>query len=931
VTAAGHRWRRLVLGAAGPGPAWALAAVALLSMFVATAAPRELVANQARALQTALAQVPSAAASVVATAQWQQERSGGALAPSNSDRLEFDMATDMRAIPTLPGQVWGSVASPVQTVLDPARRAILSSSPTMEVVYRSRLSTHARLVAGSLPDTVRSGPSAPAAGASGSSRATPGRPAAMIFDVAVTTATAARFALRLGSRVNLGSFLAHSAPVVLRVTGIVRPADPGSAFWQADPALAAPLIPNPGQFQIWTGGTFIGPDELIPLQRAYTGSAIQGQWYFPLKLRAITPANLPRVLARLSELTAADGSPGVLTDVPASSDTSLAVSSNFQSAIDGFLAQQHTANAIDSLIIADVLIADLLVIFVCARLAVDAYRPELILVRARGGTAAQVAGRVLARTACLAGPAVVLGAGLAIWAVPRTPGGGAGSSSWVLGGLAALFAIASPAALAAWTYRRSRLREAGRVDLATLRPTRRRLVAELTVLVVAAAALAGARLRGVSPEVDPYSQAAPVLIAAAAALVAARLYPVPLRTLLGLASARRGAVGFLGLARAARSRIGAIAAALALVISLTLTTFGAMVISAVSSSQAAAAWQTAGADVLAQTSGNNVVSPAALRAVGGVRGVRRTAAMYTTPDHGVFAGTLRMAGRGAQQVGLVIVAPAQYAALARQTPWPRFPAGALARRAGSVVPVLASDGLAATASRATLSLDGIALPVRVAATIAATPAMPGPGTFVVLPTWATPRFPSIPGPNTLLATGSSINLVAVRAAVRATMPGAQLVSRAQVLRSLQQSPAPRAAARVYELGVWVTALLSLICLLFALAMSARSRARLIEQLTALGITSRQARAVAISEVIPLLSVAVLGTFVAGFVLAVVLGPTLNLAVFTGSASPVPVRPGPGMLVPVAGIVVVALAIVAVQSTAFLRRDVAAALRQEEAG
>jgi putative ABC transport system permease protein len=248
-----------------------------------------------------------------------------------------------------------------------------------------------------------------------------------------------------------------------------------------------------------------------------------------------------------------------------------------------------------------------------------------------------------------------------------------------------------------------------------------------------------------------------------------------------------------------------------------------------------------------------------------------------------------------------------------------------------VVPVLVSDGLGAAARSGTVSLDGIALPVRVAATIAATPAMPAPGTFVVLPAWATPRFPSIPGPNTLLATGTSIDLAAVRAAVQATMPGAQLVSRAQVLRALQRSPAPLAAARVYELGVWVTALLSLICLLFALAMSARSRAQLIEQLTALGITSRQARAVAISEVIPLLSVAVLGTFLAGFVLAVVLGPTLNLAVFTGSASPVPVRPGPGMLLPVAGIVVAAVAIVALQSTAFLRRDVAAALRQEEAG
>ena len=94
---------------------------------------------------------------------------------------------------------------------------------------------------------------------------------------------------------------------------------------------------------------------------------------------------------------------------------------------------------------------------------------------------------------------------------------------------------------------------------------------------------------------------------------------------------------------------------------------------------------------------------------------------------------------------------------------------------------------------------------------------------------------------------------------------------------------------------------------------------------------RQSRALALTDLLPVLLVAVIGSLASGIVLAVVVGPVLNLAVFTGSASQVPVRPGPGMLLPAAGIVVLAIVIVAAQATAVLRRNIAAALRQEEAG
>jgi putative ABC transport system permease protein len=243
--------------------------------------------------------------------------------------------------------------------------------------------------------------------------------------------------------------------------------------------------------------------------------------------------------------------------------------------------------------------------------------------------------------------------------------------------------------------------------------------------------------------------------------------------------------------------------------------------------------------------------------------------------------------------------------------------------------VLASAGLGA-AGHATLVIGGARLPVRIAGTAGPTPAMTT-GRFVLLPAWAYARMPSVGGPDLLLATGSGISPAAVRAAARHVLPHAQVRSRAQALAALRNQPAPQAAARLYWLGTGVAALLSVIALLFGLALSGRDRGRLIDRLMALGIDRGQARAVAVSEVLPLLAVAVLGTVIAGLALAEVLGPALNLAVFTGTPGLVRVRPGLIAAAPAVGIVVLGVAIVAAQSAAFLRRNLAATLRQEETG
>ena len=394
-------------------------------------------------------------------------------------------------------------------------------------------------------------------------------------------------------------------------------------------------------------------------------------------------------------------------------------------------------------------------------------------------------------------------------------------------------------------------------------------------------------------------------------------------------------MGFLALARAARARIGALLPALTLVISLTLAVFGVMIVGSVRDGQAAAAWRQTGADVTVQTIQNDPVPGALTRAVAAVPGVRHVAAVYASRGGSQLLGvSLLSGGRAAQRrLGVVVVPPTAYAALAGDTPWPGFPAAVLAHRgeaAGGTIPVVVSVGLGAVGERATLLIGGNRLPVRIGGTSGPTPAMTT-GRFVVLPAWAAARLPYGQKPEVLLATGSGISLPALRAAARHELPHAQIRSREQIIAALRNQPAPQAAARLYYLGTGVAALLSVIALLFGLALSGRDRGRLVDRLMALGIGSGQARAVAVSEVLPLLAVAVLGTAIAGLVLAIVLGPALNLAVFTGAPGPVRVQPGLITALPAAAIVVLGLAIVAAQSAAFLRRNIAEGLRHEETG
>jgi putative ABC transport system permease protein len=763
-----------------------------------------------------------------------------------------------------------------------------------------------------------------------------------VLQAAVTTATAARLGLRVGSEISLPS-------VTLRVTGILRPSDPAASFWTADPSLSAPT-PSARNPPVWQGGAFVGAAELGALEANMVGAPTIMSWSFPLDTRGLTVSQVPGYVQAMNAVQA-DISDAVYnsTELPTGASGSPAVSVNGVGTLTDFQTQQTAVGTTDSLVTVGLFAVALILLLICALVLADAYRGELALVRARGGSTAQVTARVAARCAGLAIPALAAGTLLAVLLTPD----GETAVGWLLTAAVAVTTLAAPALLTAWRYRGTRLvARANRDDLVIRRRSVRGSVAEITVLVAIAGGVIALRERGLTPGtgVDPYVSSAPVLVALAAGLIAARAYPVPLRQVLRLASGRRSAVGYLGLAQAARSRSGSLLPALALVVALAVIALGGMVRAAVTRGQAAASWQQVGADAVIQAQGTHpTIGPAAQRAIASVRGVRHTSAVYEVSAGSPLAANLLVGTSGALSTGVVIVNPAQYAALAADTPWPGFPAGLLARprRAGgsggvvpgqhgatdaSAVPVVASPAIAAAvrAGSDKLAFASTQLTVRVAATVDATPAVPGGGAFIIMPDWVSAQLRASTAPTTMLVTGPGISARALRAAAARALPGSLVQSRAQVLQATADSPSVRGSELLFDLGAGAGAACCAAAVLLGLLLSGRDRTRLAAWLAALGMTGRQARRLAVLDALPMLLIAIVGAELAGAVLGALIGPGLDLSAFTGSGAAVSVQPDAvALILPPAGLIVLVAAITVGQSMLTRRRTKTGVLRLDE--
>ncbi len=928
--------RRLAIGEAGWGPALVVAGVAIVVAFISIAGARLLVSADNTATRQALEQMPVIDAGEVVSANPQAGAVQGAPSAADIDKLKGLMAAalplhgDFRL-----GQDWGGVLLPMSIVANPAKSVVTIRPPSMEVAYRTGLASQCVVVAGVLPDAA--GPSKPGGKDSG----------LVTLSVAVTRVTAAKFRLRVGSVVDLEPATTGDPNVALQVSGIVRPKAPGTSFWQAVNPLRTPTLEpitgsNVPDAVYWLGGAFVGPDELKALATAYQTSDEQATWFFPIRTD-LTAAQVPILESAMFSYDASPAAANAEIRVTGATLPGSNITSGLSQGLSAFMAQWHTVATTDSLLLVGLFIAGAMLLFSCSELAIESYRSELVLLRVRGGSLRQLARRMLARSCLLAVLALVAGSALAVLLLP----GSGSTTSWVLGALTALVAISGLPVLAVLAHRERRLADLGRRDeLVVGRPRLRRLVGELAIVAVCVAAIVDLRLRGLgTQDTSNFLSASAVLVAAVVGLVVNRAYRGPLRAAAKVAGVMRGPVGVVGLTRAALARTSSVAPALVLMLTLTLVAFTGMVMAAVSAGQVAASWAQVGADVQVNApgiTGNRLtgITASQLRALDRVSGVRRTTTVYTALSTSSLAVNISTAGKTSPSLGLAVVTPGSYGTLAADSPWPNFPATAMGPpRSGTagVVPVLVtpdvqSQVLAAGSGSSTLDFAGLSVPIKIIGTVTDTPAMPAGGSYVVLPRWAAYRLPSIPQSNTVLLTGSAIDLAQLRSTIKRVLPPfTTFTLRRQVLSQLVHTPALELSVRLYITGAIAAAVLSALAVLFALASSARSRATMMNELAALGMARSQAIALGLTDALPLLAVAAIGSAISGWVLTVILSPVLNLDVFSEGSVPVTLQPTwPAVLIPIAAAAAIAMLFLMLEGLAGGRRHIGTLLRIAEA-
>ena len=556
------------------------------------------------------------------------------------------------------------------------------------MAYRTALARYSHTVAGHLP----SGGTVPGGGDA--------------VQAAVTTATAARLGLRVGTRLNMG-------PVMrLVITGIIRPVHPASDFWSDDPAAARPSLiqGTPSQPSHWAGAVFIGAAALPLAESSLNAGLMLITWVVPAALDRLTADQASALRTGIDGL--------VSTGLVISSGTAPAPGNNaapsgnrtcaemrcpppaaglppvivmIDSQIPGILTPFITADQavapVLGLLYVGLTVMGAVVVLLGARLVAQRRTAEFTLMRARGAALHQLGWLVLRASAVIA---VAAGTAATAIALGLTPGGG-DTVGWWLAGVTIAVTLAGPVLISVVPQRvaapatgRPGSRASGRTLAA------RRIVTEAVLVSAAIGGLIVLREQGLSAgNMALYPSAAPVLVAIPVAVIVLRCYPPAARALARIAGRSRGVVAFVGLARATRTPPGAALPAFALVLVLATVAFPAMISASVTRGQVAESWRQAGADAIIEAPDGQVIPPALQRQIASMAGVVSTAT-------GVVYDALLPASGGS--LTAVFVSPARYAAVTDRAPGAPFPLAALsgtaARDRAAIVPAVATAAAA---------------------------------------------------------------------------------------------------------------------------------------------------------------------------------------------------------------------------------------------
>ncbi|WP_367326276.1 FtsX-like permease family protein [Streptomyces sp. HUAS ZL42] len=751
-----------------------------------------------------------------------------------------------------PGQsTYGVRTETPQPASDPWLPQPSGNPVRMTLVAQHGLADHARLRTGRLPRTD---------GSSGSAGTT-------WVEAAVSAETARTLHIKVGSVVHVPG--AGGAPFAVRVTGVVTPRDPDGAYWSTQPLLRTPAmarIPGGGADDAyWLGALLLAP-EAGPALLGTQGNPCP-YWQLAPDTSALHSRDLDRLKSSLAALESGPGLQRIRSFTGASADAV----TGFDEVIGSYTRLRAGIGPLVAVAAFGTGSVALVVLTMAGGLAADRRRAELALLRARGASLRGLGGRLLAETAVVAVPAGALGLAAALLALPS------GRSTPSIAAAAVVTAVACAALpLRAAAAHRLVRAHGGREDVASVRPSRRRTVAELTLLTLAAGAVETLRRRGASG--DQLVASAPVLVGVIAALLLIRLYPLPLRRLARPAGRLRGAVAHLSLARAGRTSASAALPLLALLTALTTAAFGGSVLAGVHDTRDQAALLAVGADARIEVTDSALPSglPDRVRRSPGVSGLTEVSIAYGAQST-----------QSGQSVPLAGVDVATYAELADRTHLGPFRAGDLKRAPGtpSVVPALASPTVADTYGTRPFEVrlaDGSTVTVRITLVRDRTPALSGTD-FLIVDRGALSG--EAARPNVLLVTGQQVNGRALREATAEKEADSVSVRlRSEERGRYVDSPLQSGAERIYAAAVAAGAGYAVLALLLSLLRAAPERTALLARLRTMGLTRRQSRHLLVLESLPQATLAAAGGTLTGWATIRLLSPGIDLTTIALSST-----------------------------------------------
>ncbi|MEU6112418.1 ABC transporter permease [Streptomyces albidoflavus] len=899
-------WVRTRLRAA-PLQAVSLAVLVLVTAFLAGALPRAVEGAEAEGLRHALAEAGPADGAIEVLADTP--------APHHPVPVR-EKAARPAALREVGAQIDALLPAPLTAAEERGSRGVQLSEPLPSeepglprpdglpprflVAAQDGLTDHARLVAGAWP------------------RGEGVRSADRSAEAVVTRATAKAMRLKPGSVVHLPAVQGPDRAV--KITGLVEPLAPETTYWSHTEVLRTPGLlaaPSNSPFNTsyyWQAALLLAPEAgpflygLDPLPQAY--------WRISPDTGGLTARDVPALQAGLASL---EGGP-LQSRLRSEIASGAAVSTGLDGAVDAFAGLSRAVSSVTAVALVGAGTVAGVVLLMAQALTATRRRPELTLLRARGASVAGIAGRLLAETAVVVLPAAAAGQALAWLLLPE-------ARAWP--SLAASAAVAALACLAlpvraALAHRTPRVHEA-RGDLVLARPSRRRTVAELCLLVLAAGAVLA--LRGGTDVGGPLVAAAPVLLAVIAALVLVRLYPLPLRLALRPLARTRGALGFLAVARTGRGSPAQVLPLLAVLTALTTAAFGGAVLAGIDDARDRAALLATGADARVERSRAPLPDGFADR-VAAVDGVERTTAVHLDYSLALPDGTT---------VALAVVEPDGYARLTRETGLGAFdakvlretpPGPAATKDSGPVLSAVASPKTAALLGEERHRWGGPlgSFTLQVSEVRDTTPALPDQE-FLVIDGAELPKAL----PTLVLATGSGLDTAALKKATEAGGSHTELTLRTAERAAFTDSPLQSGAERLYLGAVAAGVAFAALAVLLALLQSASERTALLARLRTMGLSARQGRRLLVLEALPQAVLAAAGCVLVGRATVALMadGVSLELLALPPGFDQVAAQlraDAWSLLLPAAGSVLLTVAVAAAQAWWTARRTAATELR-----